>query len=512
MVENIHLFKAGRGTYYDRNINIITWTDQYEVKVGRYCSIGRDVTFFLHANHRPDWVTTSSLLLGPVTPEINANLAKRGHPACKGDIVIGNDVWIGSGATIMSGVHIGDGAVIAAKSFVTRNVKPYSIVGGNPAEFLCFRFDSETIEKLREIKWWDMPEERVRELSNMLWSSDVKGFIEATSGKASDKIRIVKIDDDDRRIFLVNDTSEKIDVTVRVIETYTGLIQHTAELDVHPGIEYWVWTPFPWKDREFIISNRNTDEVLATVKPVNDNLSVKSLDRKGYLKKLAKVEQNYGHRLAICGLLGEHFYQRSYARIMDVEKGDVVVDVGFNFGLFSLGALTRGASEIHAFEPNKNILSKIRPIYPDRDGKVTINECAVSDSYKMMTLYEDIGTVGSSVSKKPHDTISSYNVQCINLYEYIKANIRKPIDFLKVDCEGEEYRIFDSIPDVYFSTIKKVIVEFHNNTGPEVRSLIDKFERTGFDWQYEVNTSAASELGLMYASKKKSKKESDANQ
>jgi hypothetical protein len=130
----------------------------------------------------------------------------------------------------------------------------------------------------------------------------------------------------------------------------------------------------------------------------------------------------------------------------------------------------------------------------------------------MMTLYEDIGTVGSSVSKKPHDTISSYNVQCINLYEYIKANIRKPIDFLKVDCEGEEYRIFDSIPDVYFSTIKKVIVEFHNNTGPEVRSLIDKFERTGFDWQYEVNTSAASEVGLMYASKKKSKKESDANQ
>ena len=70
MIENLHLWHADRGTYFDRNVNIISWSDQYHIHVGKYNSIGRDCNFFLHANHRPDWVTTTSQLLGPVTPEI----------------------------------------------------------------------------------------------------------------------------------------------------------------------------------------------------------------------------------------------------------------------------------------------------------------------------------------------------------------------------------------------------------------------------------------------------------
>ena len=88
MIENIHLWHADRGTYFDRNVNIISWSDQYQVRLGKYNSIGRDCNFFLHANHRPDWVTTSSQLWGPVTNEIADMHMSMGHPNCKGDVII----------------------------------------------------------------------------------------------------------------------------------------------------------------------------------------------------------------------------------------------------------------------------------------------------------------------------------------------------------------------------------------------------------------------------------------
>jgi acetyltransferase-like isoleucine patch superfamily enzyme len=181
MIENIHLWKAERGTYFDRNVNIITWSDDYEIRLGKYNSIGRDCNFFLHANHRHDWITTSSQLWGPVTPEIAEMHMKMGHPTCNGDIEIGNDVWIGAHSTIMSGVKIGNGAVVAAKSVVTKDVPPYAIVGGNPARIIKYRFDKSQIEKLLNISWWDWDEDKIRENAELMWSSDVDKFIENTN-------------------------------------------------------------------------------------------------------------------------------------------------------------------------------------------------------------------------------------------------------------------------------------------------------------------------------------------
>ena len=79
-----------------------------------------------------------------------------------GDVTLGNDVWIGSGATILSGVTIGDGAVVAAKAVVTRDVRPYSVVAGNPAREVKRRFDEATSERVRAMAWWDWPEDRLR--------------------------------------------------------------------------------------------------------------------------------------------------------------------------------------------------------------------------------------------------------------------------------------------------------------------------------------------------------------
>jgi acetyltransferase-like isoleucine patch superfamily enzyme len=178
MIENLHLWIADRGTYFDRNVNIISWSDEYKIHVGKYCSIGRDCNFFLHANHRPDWVTTSSQLLGPVTPEIANMHMEMGHPSCKGDITIGNDVWIGAKSTIMSGVKIGHGTVIGSGSVVAKDVPPYAIVVGNPAKVIKYRFDEQQIEDLLSIAWWDWEESKIKEESMILWSKDINYFIE----------------------------------------------------------------------------------------------------------------------------------------------------------------------------------------------------------------------------------------------------------------------------------------------------------------------------------------------
>ena len=140
-------------------------------------SIGRDCNFFLHANHRADWVTTTSQLLGPVTPEIAEMHMNMGHPTCKGDIKVGNDVWIGATSTIMSGITIGDGAIIGAGSMVTKDVPPFAIVAGNPSKIVKYRFTEEQIEKLLQISWWDWEEDKIKDNAMSMWSSNIDDFI-----------------------------------------------------------------------------------------------------------------------------------------------------------------------------------------------------------------------------------------------------------------------------------------------------------------------------------------------
>jgi acetyltransferase-like isoleucine patch superfamily enzyme len=177
MIENIHLWHADRGTYFDRNVNIISWSDQYIIKLGKYNSIGRDCNFFLHANHRADWITTTSQLWGPVTPEIAEMHMNMGHPTCKGNINVGNDVWIGAKSTIMSGVTIGDGAIIGSTATVAKDVPPYAIVVGNPGKIVKYRFTQAQIDGLMQIQWWDWEEEKIKEEGMALWSLNIDDFI-----------------------------------------------------------------------------------------------------------------------------------------------------------------------------------------------------------------------------------------------------------------------------------------------------------------------------------------------
>jgi acetyltransferase-like isoleucine patch superfamily enzyme len=144
------------------------------VRVGSYVSIAVDVVLMDGGNHRVDWITTYPFRALFDMPGAYAD----GHPTTKGDLTIGNDVWIGRGARVLSGVTIGDGAVIAGYSVVTKDVRPYAIVAGNPAREIRRRFADEEVEALLAIAWWNWPLEKVLAAVPELCSENIGPFIE----------------------------------------------------------------------------------------------------------------------------------------------------------------------------------------------------------------------------------------------------------------------------------------------------------------------------------------------
>ena len=127
--------------------------------IGKFCMIASGAQFIMNGgNHLTNAISSYpfSIFGGDW-----ANAMQGKSYPYKGDVIVGNDVWIGYNATILAGVRIGDGAIIAANATVVKDVEPYSIVGGNPARLIKKRFSDETISNLLEIKWWDWDIERI---------------------------------------------------------------------------------------------------------------------------------------------------------------------------------------------------------------------------------------------------------------------------------------------------------------------------------------------------------------
>lgn len=142
--------------------------------IGAFCAIGSGAVFMMAGNqgHRTDWVSTFPFFYidDDAFTDADDGFVRAG------DTVIGNDVWIGSEAMIMPGVTIGDGAVIASRAVVTKNVAPYEIVGSNPAKHIRFRFTPEQIETLLEMQWWHWPDAQLKGAMKLLTSGDIDGL------------------------------------------------------------------------------------------------------------------------------------------------------------------------------------------------------------------------------------------------------------------------------------------------------------------------------------------------
>jgi len=185
--------RIGRYTFINRGTTLF-----YNTKVGRYCSIGKNCEIGA-VDHPIDWLSTS-----PIQYNIGAEFDYKEDCANFKQIKfteqedienkgtdIGNDVWIGSLVFIKCGITIGDGAILAAGSVITKDIPPYAIVGGVPAKIIRYRFDRDTIDRLLELKWWDMD---LKDLSGIEFNN-IDRAIEQLGGakkKAKDRLKPIK--------------------------------------------------------------------------------------------------------------------------------------------------------------------------------------------------------------------------------------------------------------------------------------------------------------------------------
>lgn len=162
------LVRIGKNTYGD--IYVLAFNNKYTCTIGNYCSIAPEVAFILSADHNLDTFSTY-----PFKVKI---LGEKYEGTSKGNITVADDVWIGFRATILSGVTIGQGAVVAAGALVTKDVPPYAIVAGVPAHIVKYRFDENIITQLLKIDYSRIDEHFVKENIDKLYSKEIMKVID----------------------------------------------------------------------------------------------------------------------------------------------------------------------------------------------------------------------------------------------------------------------------------------------------------------------------------------------
>ena len=222
----------GKYTYGTNNINIYYWGEGTYLEIGNFCSISGHVLIYLGGNHRVDWTTTFPF--GHIHQNIFDKFEGIGHPSNKGNVKIGNDVWIGTYTTIMSGITIGDGACIASNSVITKDVPPYAIVGGNPAKVIKYRFSEEIIEKLLKYKWWNLSDSKINNLTPLLCSSKIEELIE----------KLEYIDMETNLEEIVNNlfiTPSDINEHIPTLVKYASECEHITEMGVRGIQSTWAF-------------------------------------------------------------------------------------------------------------------------------------------------------------------------------------------------------------------------------------------------------------------------------
>lgn len=202
--------------------------------IGNYCSIAHNVSFLINLDHNYSYVSTYPI------DKISSSWKHECFELNKGQIIIGNDVWIGRNATILDGVCIGNGAIVAANSVVTKNVPPYAIVAGNPAKIVKYRFSEEIIHKLNTIKWWYWDKEKVLQNKGFFESSSLQGldllYHKALQCQMDKSIKDTEFSKFKIRYLFVPDFGSTYSIWYKVIANFIN--QFTLEDDV--ALILWV--------------------------------------------------------------------------------------------------------------------------------------------------------------------------------------------------------------------------------------------------------------------------------
>jgi len=309
-----------------------------------------------------------------------------------------------------------------------------------------------------------------------------------------------RLSEDKRTIFYKNVSDRTIEVRLEAYDCYSEKMLFQNELTCEPNVEYYTYFPPDFfKNRKLLIFDKHTNQLLAPfILEGTDDLD--HMDYKNYLRNLLGFVAQEHEIPGIRFVINEHAFTREYQDIIDVEVDDVVVDVGFNYGLYSLMALKKGAKEIWGFEPNYRIYNNLKKYFPDQE-KVHIFNFAVWDRNSLTTFYDDIGHLGSGIYETlPKESVlDSYEVRTINLYDFLIYHNILHIDLLKIDCEGTEYDIIECIPNDYLKNVKKIHIEYHmNDDGINLQRMLTKLEQCGFEVNFGHNSNINTWIGMIY--------------
>lgn len=206
--------------------NLAFYDGVHNVQIGKYTSIADENTFFVDLNHDYKAVYQGYIsVLGGDIPRGEFRTKR------KGQIIIGNDCWLGNGVTVMGGVTIHNGAIAAARAVVTKDVPPYAIVGGNPAKIIGYRFDKDIIDKLLKIKWWDWSDSQIKE-NEQFMKGPVEDFVRMfyKSSDVRKENHIARLTSGERFVYYL-DMNDKYSAYAKVIRQFAAKYDNTdAEL------------------------------------------------------------------------------------------------------------------------------------------------------------------------------------------------------------------------------------------------------------------------------------------
>jgi FkbM family methyltransferase len=290
-------------------------------------------------------------------------------------------------------------------------------------------------------------------------------------------------------------------VMVRIIDGYSGLCSYATEMTLYPGINYFVTHFVSIFHRRFEISSVSGDILYLRVDiPDYSGTNLMNLDTYGCLKDF-KYHNKYDKdpALPLYEIFCNNLYVKSHCKI---NPDDVVVDIGGNLGFFSYFALCKGASKVYCFEPSTDCVNAIKENFDFPN--LIVEESAVTISNGMVLFYYN---VDSSIQSSIFTPELGDGVMCksTNLNDYINKNDIQKINYLKLDCEGAEYEIIESLSEVYLSNnIDNICIEYHYNTDGRLLPMLDKLKRCGFSLESEGGGEVQNtELGVFYAWKNK---------
>jgi FkbM family methyltransferase len=286
-------------------------------------------------------------------------------------------------------------------------------------------------------------------------------------------------------------------ITLKIIEPYSQLCLWSDSMEVGPGTgNFFFSRARNLNSFGFEIVDTESNEIYLKLQlnaPGYCNLE--ESDKFGKLNNYKYSEKNSDSfaALSLDEIFALKVYDHPHCR---VEKNDVVVDIGANLGFFSYYAILHEAQIVYAFEPGPNQARAILENFGDL-GKIKVEQKAVSDTNGFVIFSPHTISVLSQISKSSDDQKSN-SCESVNLFDYCKEHNIPKINFLKLDCEGSEWQIFESLSDDFIANIDKIALEYHLNTDGRVDFLVERLRFLGF----EVEISGSDfEVGYLFAFK-----------